>query len=231
MSYTDKELIRASQIAYFTINSAVFEEVDSNIKNSSYTLFDLYNYSDTFKKSVYEGICNLIKRDDYKSLDGLPREEILSYAKDERERQIISEKLDIIDDIKNGKIGSWQVVSYVDNNTIGTAGTAGRLVDGKWVHDNFSSSGDGMSAVVFETGNGQALTAFRGSENWSQSKNLISDWLSADFGLALPNDDTNQQKSVYKYMRDYVLNLNYDNLALTGHSLGGNLAMHAAVAS
>ena len=36
MNYTDKELIRAAQVAYFTINNIVFEDVDTNSKQSSY---------------------------------------------------------------------------------------------------------------------------------------------------------------------------------------------------
>ena len=36
MRYTDKELIRAAQIAYYIINNIMFEDVDTNIKQSSY---------------------------------------------------------------------------------------------------------------------------------------------------------------------------------------------------
>ncbi len=153
MDYTDKELIRASQIAYFTINNEAIEDVDTYIKHSSYTLYELYKYSETFKKSVYKGICNKSGLD-YEVAKNLSREEILSRISDIKSRQIVSEKFDIIDDIVNGEIGSWKVVSYVDNNTIGSEGIAGKLVDGKWDHQKFNKSGDGTAAVVFETGDG-----------------------------------------------------------------------------
>ncbi len=90
----------------------------------NYTLYELYKYSETFKKSIYKGICSKSGLD-YEVAKNLSREEILSRITDIKSRQIVSEKFDIIDDIVNGEIGSWKVVSYVDNNTIGTKGTAG----------------------------------------------------------------------------------------------------------
>ncbi len=149
MNYTDKELIRAARLAYYQINREVMQEVLKNNQSSSFTLSELYQYSETFKRSAYEAICNLTDHD-YSELKDLNSEQILSYAKDAKGRQQITERLDIINDIVNGEIGSWKVVSYVDNNTIGSEGYAGKLVDGKWTHQKFSNSGDGISAVVFE---------------------------------------------------------------------------------
>ena len=139
MNYTDKELIRASQVAYFVINDQVMADIITWIDNEkengntiepNYTLFELFNHSETFRKSAYNDICNFTELE-YNKVKDLTRNQILSYAEDEKGRQMISERLDIIKDIKNGEIGSWKVVSYVDNNTIGTAGMAGKLVDGK----------------------------------------------------------------------------------------------------
>lgn len=160
MKYTDKELIRASQIAYFTINNDVIREAQT----TSYTLLELLEYSDTFKRSVYEDIIKLSKTDNYTATTDSTKDEVLKHVSDSKTEKLIEEKFAIIDAIKTGKIGSWKVVSYVDNNTIFKKGTAGKLVNGTWYHHDFSSSGDGLAAMVFETGDGQAITAFRGSE-------------------------------------------------------------------
>lgn len=231
MKYTDKKLIRASQIAYFIINDDVIREA----RFTSYTLSELLEHSDTFKRSVYEDIINLSKTDNYTATTDSTKDEVLKHVSDPKTEQLIAEKFAIIEDIKIGEIGSWKVVSYVDNNQIGKKGTAGKLVDGTWVQYDFSSSGDGLAAMVFETGNGQAITAFRGSEGMDHPlkkwDDILTDWVVADGGLGMSDRDTTQQKSVYKYMEEYVLNLNYDDITLTGHSLGGNLAMHAAVSA
>lgn len=178
MNYTDKELIRAAQAAYLNIGKNVFDEVYENISGSNlnntqihFTLLDLYNNSDTFKKSVYEGICNITELD-YEKAKNYSRAELLECVDDDKKIQQISEQLDIIDDIKTGEIGKWKVVSYVDNNQLGQQGMAGRLVDGKWYHTPFSLSGDGLAAMVFETSEGNAITAFRGSEDMTSVNNL-----------------------------------------------------------
>ncbi len=171
MSYTDKEMIRSAQIAYLNISQSVIEEAEKNFRKSNqnvldsnaklnYTLSELFEYSDSFKRSIYEAICKESGLD-YEVAKNLSREEILSRITDIKSRQIVSEKFDIIDDIVNGEIGSWKVVSYVDNNTIASKGTAGKLVNGEWDHQKFSNSGDGISAVVFETGDGHNCNKIR----------------------------------------------------------------------
>ena len=239
MNYTDKELIRASQVAYLSINLDAMNDMEEWVKRekninplfkTDFTLSKLYEHSAIFRRSAYNDISSItgLSIDEAMSRS---RESILSSITDEKQKQQVLEKYAIIDDIKTGEIGKWKVVSYVDNNMIGQAGSVGRIVDGKWTHEEFSNSGDGLAAMVFETSSGRAITAFRGSEDSSDSNNLLTDWIAADFGLAISTVDTTQQKSVYKYMKDYVLELGYDDITLTGHSLGGNLAMHAAVSA
>lgn len=228
MNYTDKELIRAAQIAYLEINKDVIDDVSESSSSHDYTLLELYNHSQLFRNGIYNEIS---KAADYTVTESDNRTDVLNRIESDAKRRSVAEKYDIIDDIKTGEIGKWKVVSYVDNNIIGQAGSAGRIVDGKWTHEEFSNSGDGLAAMVFETSSGRAITAFRGSEDSSDSNNLLTDWIAADFGLAISTVDTPQQKSVYKYMKDYVLELEYDDITLTGHSLGGNLAMHAAVSA
>lgn len=174
MAYTDKELIRASQVAYLTINEEVITQVyrtlDEESKNSNnqtltinYSLSELIKYSKTFKNSAYKDVANYAGLEIDAAITG-DRDWVLGLIDDPVKKQMAKEKYSVIDDITSGEIGSWKVVSYVDNNTIGTPGMAGQLVNGSWVHHNFSNSGDGLAAMVFETGAGRAITAFRGSE-------------------------------------------------------------------
>lgn len=91
----------------------------------------------------------------------------------------------------------------------------------------------GFYGCVIETNNGEAIVAFRGSEGMLNLSNYKNDWVESDFKL-LNSTLTTQQGEAYEFMKrisksDYIKN--YDSLALTGHSLGGNLAMHSMVVS
>lgn len=195
MNYTDKKLIRASQIAYFKLNDQVMSDIDrwieilNGIQKPNYTLSELYEHSQTFRYSIYDSITKCIDIGGYVVNEYSKREDVLSFITDEKTKQRVLEKFDIIDDIVNGEIGKWKVVSYVDNNTIGKEGMAGKLVDGKWDHQKFSKSGDGLAAVVFETGDGQAITAFRGSEG-------------PDDILKNRNDLVTERKAEFPYLWD-----------------------------
>lgn len=162
MNYTDKDLIRTSQIAYLTINDVVLEQVRAAIEGldianpiakANYTLSELFEYSEIFKRSVYKNIADMVGLEVDEVMDSdCKKDDILKRINDPVKKKMAEEKCEIIDEIKTGEIGSWKVVSYVDNKIIGKEGTAGKLVDGTWDHQNFSSSGDGLAAMVFETG-------------------------------------------------------------------------------
>lgn len=102
---------------------------------------------------------------------------------------------------------------------------------GNWkirdIRDNQSSSG--MYACLLDSGDGDALVAFRGSESESWD-DIQKDWIQSDIGLA-NSILTPQQATAQKYMEDIYRKYGgqYDNFGLTGHSLGGNLAEHAAI--
>ncbi|MDD3253307.1 MAG: DUF2974 domain-containing protein [Lachnospiraceae bacterium] len=104
-------------------------------------------------------------------------------------------------------------------------------VCGSWyvVDVNDRNEEDGFYAVLIETNADQAIVAFRGSESYD-SNQLVKDWINADFGL-LMDQDTTQQKQAEAYMADIEKQFSYANYAVTGHSLGGNLAVHAAIAA
>lgn len=102
---------------------------------------------------------------------------------------------------------------------------------GKWkirdIRDNQATSG--MYACLLDTGDGDALVAFRGSESDSWD-NIKKDWIESDIGL-VNNVLTPQQETAEKYLLDIYNSYGseYENLGMTGHSLGGNLAEHAAI--
>lgn len=92
---------------------------------------------------------------------------------------------------------------------------------------------NGFFACCIETSEKEAIIAFRGSENMRDYSNAINDWARADFGL-LNSRGTRQQEESERY-GEYLLRKGkidkYDFLAVTGHSLGGNLATHFTIAA
>lgn len=92
---------------------------------------------------------------------------------------------------------------------------------------------NGFVACCIETSEKEAIIAFRGSENMKEPSNMINDWIRADFGL-LNSEETRQQEETEKYGEKLVrkgLIEKYNSLAVTGHSLGGNLATHFTIAA
>lgn len=97
------------------------------------------------------------------------------------------------------------------------------------VHD--TNSENGFYACIIETEPGKAAVGFRGSESLDDPSNLYNDWIKADFGL-LNSTCTNQQEEVERFLDKYKEQLSdYESLAMTGHSLGGNLAEYATIIS
>lgn len=97
------------------------------------------------------------------------------------------------------------------------------------VHD--TNSQNGFYACIIETAPGEAAVGFRGSEDMGDLSNVANDWVGADIGL-VNSTCTNQQKEVDRFLQKYKDQLNgYDSVAMAGHSLGGNLAEYATIAS
>jgi hypothetical protein len=85
-----------------------------------------------------------------------------------------------------------------------------------------------MYACMLDTGNKEALIAFRGSES-DTKENAVKDWGASDLGL-FNSRLTTQQRAAEKYARDlFRIYGNTYTYSTTGHSLGGNLAEHVAV--
>lgn len=105
---------------------------------------------------------------------------------------------------------SWKVVDVCDNN-----------------------DKSGMYGCLIDTGYGDAIIGFRGSESFDcptgiMDSQLVKDWIVADVGM-LDSYSTQQQLEASEYTRWVWENYGdkYSSFSLTGHSLGGNLAEHA----
>ena len=91
----------------------------------------------------------------------------------------------------------------------------------------------GFYGCLIETDDNNAIMAFRGSESMENYFNLLHDWTEADLRL-LNSIQTKQQakaEEIVKELNDGNLLNKYENLAVTGHSLGGNLADHFTISS
>lgn len=101
----------------------------------------------------------------------------------------------------------------------------------KLISTHDTNSKNGFYGCVLETDDNNAIVAFRGSESLSNYKNLPSDWAEADAALLL--DDVTLQESESEKFADKLLSKGildkYENISVTGHSLGGELASHFTV--
>lgn len=96
------------------------------------------------------------------------------------------------------------------------------------IHD--TNDKNGFYGCVIDTGS-EFIVSFRGSESMGELSNAKNDWKDADLRLVNATQ-TKQQAEVERFMKeiaasDYVNK--YDSMALAGHSLGGNNALHGAI--
>lgn len=102
-----------------------------------------------------------------------------------------------------------------------------RIVD---IHD--TTANNGFYGCVIETSKDNAIVGIRGSEGLNDYAGVIYDWVESDFGL-LNSEGTIQTDEVERYVsqlaENHVLDY-YKTIDVCGHSLGGNLASHFAVA-
>ena len=113
---------------------------------------------------------------------------------------------ELYNEITNGVYGTWKIADYRNRN-----------------------KRTGFVACLIDTGGGNAIVAFRGSENFD-FRQIWNDWILSDAGLVnSPLTEQQRESEAYiKYISDKFGD-DYDSFSLTGHSLGGNLAEHAAV--
>jgi len=104
-----------------------------------------------------------------------------------------------------------------------------RYGDWKVVGVQNTNQRTGFYSVLLETDQEHAIISFRGSESDDYNQ-VLMDWINADFGLLMARDTT-QQKNAAEYMAEVNQKYPYAYYAVTGHSLGGNLAEHAVIAA
>lgn len=105
------------------------------------------------------------------------------------------------------------------------------MLNWKIVDINDTINQNGFYGCVIETSPENAIVAFRGSEGFDTYSGLVYDWAQSDFGL-LNSKETPQQAETERYADELVKRKvldKYKSIAVTGHSLGGNLASHFAV--
>lgn len=165
MSYTDAEMIIASQIAYHDFDQDAF-------RSGNHTIRELLEMEGESGKELLAMI---------NSLPG------------------------------TSGCGDWKLMDVGNNQAI-----------------------TGMYACMLDTGDREALVAFRGSEKPFDengfTEHAVKDWALSDFGL-LNSTATPQQIAAQRYT-EYLYQKygdKYDSFGMTGHSLGGNLAESATV--
>ena len=118
------------------------------------------------------------------------------------------ETIKFIEAIKNGEIcQNWKVISVYDRQ-----------------------DQEGTYGIMIDTGNDEAIIAFRGSESVN-TEQRIKDWLAADFEI-INGTMTDQERAACRYLDKITNNKafnKYQNIAVTGHSLGGDLALVSTI--
>lgn len=175
MAYSDRDLLIATQIAYYDIDP----------KYEGCSLRDILSKD----KSIFNKLNDNLKNANSK-------------LEIERAQKALSLYKEITS--PSSKYGDW-IIKDVNN-------------------DNNNS---GFYGCLIETDDNSAIVGFRGSESYNIDQTQ-KDWVESDFGL-LNSEHTGQQDVATEYM-NYINNkYNYNEYALSGHSLGGNLAVHAGI--
>lgn len=102
---------------------------------------------------------------------------------------------------------------------------SGNFVVSKCINHN-SSNESGLVTFAIEPNpnpDNEVIICCRGSDDISAEN--LNDWIGADAALAW-DTQTQQQAELEEFMKGFE---KYDDIYLTGHSLGGNLAMYGAV--
>ena len=84
-----------------------------------------------------------------------------------------------------------------------------------------STNEDGIRAACFVDSSGNATVAFRGTGG------IYEAWKDNFSGVT--KSDTDMQEIAAKWLENNVLTENYNDIAVTGHSKGGNLAMYVTL--
>jgi pimeloyl-ACP methyl ester carboxylesterase len=223
-TYSDEDLLNATQVAYLNFTSD--EVLDYWDKHPDATIAELLTVDTSNMEFAQDQLAEAqaklasMQAPDNHNLSrnvrdmGVGVDMTYTPAYMEAEKEVIrwEERIDLLEDIKNNEngCGDWKIVTSVNES---------------------GKEGSGFAACVIETGEGEAIVAFHGSESVDFTM-FQKDWIEADFML-LNTTQTLQQARATAYMDEVVEQVanekGYETLTFTGHSLGGNLAHHAAI--
>lgn len=186
MSYTDIELLIATQVAYLENGRYDYRESPDA---GSYSVQDLMEAIEAeYNARVSSG------GEISSSLQG--------------DMDTVNCMRDILNknNVSGDFLNDWHVVDVCDKN-----------------------SSSGMYGCLIDTGDGNAIVGYRGSES-EDFITAVKDWGIADVGL-LNDTLTAQQADAQMYMQRIYEKYGdrYNSFSATGHSLGGNLAEHATI--
>lgn len=221
MNHTDKDLMVATQIAYYDVN-------DNNLNNNIRTIIvnDKSDFNQELKYKYHNNIEEYYKAYDKAQKEGKPfdvaggtygQNKLMEYATlndHDVKHKRYTKTVKMYDSIADGKgeyakYGDWKVVNVKNDNDV--TATNGKT---------------GFYGCVIETDEKSAILAYRGSESTNQYQKK-ADWGEADF--ALLNSTSTRQQEVGREYAESVMNeySNYSNWEGTGHSLGDNLITDA----
>ena len=129
----------------------------------------------------------------------------------EKEMEVITQH--IPENVYHGDVMEWKVAATMNDTGMGKSGFFGCVIE--------TSSGEPKEAAV----------AFRASGDPTDPESLINDYIRSDVGL-LNSTKTPQEAAIDAFFaKEEISDLlqSYDNLAMTGHSLGGALADYATI--
>ena len=117
-----------------------------------------------------------------------------------------------------------EAFAFMDAVKAGTICQGWRVVA---VSNQADQEENGFYAVTIATSEEDAIVGFRGSESWEMNQ-TVEDWVVADFTM-LASDLTEQEEAAGNYLYDTLIKREFENYAVTGHSLGGNLSIVSTV--
>ena len=232
--YSDKQLIDATQVAYLDFIEDTIKNRMADGKKGPYIIKDLI--MDNVDTDLLESRLKKAKEEleqaqkECDSSEG-KSEELLKKLKLAKQKVIFEEE-------KINKMELEELMEYTELaesdkkiiNSLSKNALNWKIVD---IHDRNGDSGNGFYGCIIETNSENAIVAFRGSESIKKYSNLVKDWKEADLKL-FSSKEIEQQREVERFLDSLTINgtLNkYKSLASTGHSLGGNLASHFAIAA
>jgi len=133
---------------------------------------------------------------------------------------------DLIDDDQVGDklVMQQTAMEFIDAVKAGTVCQGWRAIA---VSNEEHQNETGFRAITIATSEEDAIVGFRGSESWNMNQ-LVEDWVVADFTM-LASELTEQETLAGEYLYNTIADTDFENFAVTGHSLGGNLSIVSTV--